>query len=101
DPFGQDAVSTLERRDDAPLAYVANPGPFGGLVELLSTRTMSGPGGAVRPHSAGEGSSLAHHARAVALLRARLGFIQELHVACSGWFSFGTTAPPPFQSDGD
>jgi hypothetical protein len=41
---------------------------------------------------------IAPAARIAAIVRARLGFAHTLEVARLGYFSFGSTAPPPFQA---
>jgi hypothetical protein len=41
---------------------------------------------------------IAPAARIAAIVRARLGFVHTLEVARLGYFSFGSTAPPPFQA---
>lgn len=59
----------------------------GGRTHAPATRTL-------RPAKA---TSLVPAARVAAVTRDRLDFAQSLYMARLGWFSFGSTSPPPFR----
>ncbi|MGH7504456.1 MAG: hypothetical protein ACRELX_02345 [Longimicrobiales bacterium] len=87
-------VSSLERGDAVPLAYLAEAGPLGVVAGFDPNRVTTGSTRTMRV-AAAIAEPVTRPARIAALVRARLEFVRFLRAAGSGWFLFTTTAPPP------
>jgi hypothetical protein len=92
-----DAASNISRVQPLPSsdAFLASsPAPLPAAVEE-GGRTAPPTARTLRPCAP---RTVVPAARVAAVVRDRLEFAHSLDVARLGWFSFGSTAPPPFRA---